>query len=380
MENNNQERYTLFGIPLVRLIMIALSLLVIFGTMWYFSAIVSYILIAWVISLLGEPIKVFLLSKLYWSKIKFGNGLAAIVTLLVIISGILLLGSIFIPPILKQANNLANISPNAMIKSLEEPIQNFHKFLVDYNLVDSSITSDEIGRQLLKDYVNFNQFSSFLGNLIESTGNIAIAILSSFFIAFFFLKEDKLFRNLMLSLVPSNKEEGMNNAISQMSNLLRRYFGGMFINITIFSLLAYIGLSFIKVPNAALLGFFGGLTNTIPYIGPFIGAIFGIIMTLTSNVEMAFYSELLPLLIQVALVFWGCQLVDNFILQPLVYGTSVKAHPLEIFIIVLVGAKVGGILGMFLAIPVYTVLRVMAMTFFSEFKLVQKITNSIKGK
>jgi predicted PurR-regulated permease PerM len=380
MENKTTERYSLFGIPLVRLIMIALSLLVIFGVMWYFSAIVSYILIAWVISLLGEPVKVFLLRKLYWNKLKFGNGLAAVATLLVIVSGIVLLGTIFIPPILKQANNLANISPNAMIKSLEEPIQNFHQFLLEYNLVEPEITPDEIGRQLLKDHVNFNQFGTFLGNLIASTGNIAIAILSSFFIAFFFLKEDKLFRNLMLSLVPTDKEEGMNNAISQMSNLLRRYFGGMFINITIFSLLAYLGLSLIKVPNAALLGFFGGLTNTIPYIGPFIGAIFGIIMTLTSNVEMSFYSELLPLLIQVALVFWGCQLVDNFVLQPLVYGTSVKAHPLEIFIIVLVGAKVGGILGMFLAIPVYTVLRVMAMTFFSEFKLVQKITNSIKGK
>ena len=71
------------------------------------------------------------------------------------------------------------------------------------------------------------------------------------------------------------------------------------------------------------------------------------------------------------------QLLDNFILQPQIFSASVKAHPLEIFICVLVGAKIGGILGMVLAIPVYTVLRVIAKVFLSEFKIVQKITGGM---
>lgn len=378
MEKSNLERYTIFGVPVIRLFLVVITVLIVMSIMLYFSSIVAYILIAWVISLLGEPLMHFFLYRLNWARFRYGRVLSAIITLLSFIGIVILLGLIFIPTILSQAYSLSSINPNTIIQSLEEPIANMHKSLIRYNLVDPAVTTEEIGRQLIKDYVNFNQFGYILGSVISSAGNIFIGIFSIFFIAFFFLKEEKLFKNLMAALVPTDKEPGVNNAVNDISNLLTRYFGGMFINIIIFSLLAFIGLYLIGVPNAALLGFFGGLTNTIPYVGPLIGATFGIIMTLISNVEMNFYTELLPLLVKVALVFSGCQIIDNILLQPLVYGKSVKAHPLEIFIIVLVGAKVGGILGMFLAIPVYTVIRVIAMTFFSEFKLVQKITNSIK--
>lgn len=378
MEKSNLERYTIFGVPIIRLFLIVITIVIVMSIMLYFSSIVAYILIAWVISLLGEPLMHFLLYKLNWVRFRYGRMASAIITLISFISIIVLLGFIFIPTILSQAYSLSSINPNTIIQSLEEPISNIHQFLIQYNMVDPAITTEEIGRQLIKDYVSFNQFSYLLGSIISSAGNIFIGTFSVLFIAFFFLKEEKLFKNLMIALVPTNKESGVNNAVNDISSLLTRYFGGMFINILTFSLLAFVGLYIIGVPNAALLGFFGGLTNTIPYVGPLIGALFGIVMTLTSNVEMSFYTELLPLLIKVALVFWGCQIVDNVLLQPLVYGKSVKAHPLEIFIIVLVGAKIGGILGMFLAIPVYTVIRVIAMTFFSEFKLVQKITNSIK--
>jgi len=71
------------------------------------------------------------------------------------------------------------------------------------------------------------------------------------------------------------------------------------------------------------------------------------------------------------------QLLDNFFLQPTIFGRSVKAHPLEIFIVVLVGAKLGGILGMVVAIPAYTVFRVIGKVFFSEFKVIQRITQGL---
>lgn len=373
------EKYTVFGIPLVRLFLIAISILIVVSVMWYFSSIITYVLIAWVISLLGEPMMRFLLNRLHFRKLKIGRDLAAITTVLLFISVILLLLFIFIPPILTQAGNLSAINPNTILKSLDAPISNVRNFLVEYGLIDHSVTSDEIGRQLFKDYLNFGQFSTILSSAISSVGKIAVGIASVIFISFFFLKEDNLFRSLMVAIVPTERERAMNNAINETSSLLRRYFGGMFINIIIFSLTAYIGLIVIGVPNAALLGFFGGITNTIPYIGPFIGGLFAIVMTLTSHVNEDFYS-VLPLLIKVGVVFWICQLIDNYLLQPIVYGKSVKAHPLEIFLVVLAGAKIGGVIGMFLAIPVYTVLRVMALTFFSEFKLVQKITKSIKKK
>ena len=100
-------------------------------------------------------------------------------------------------------------------------------------------------------------------------------------------------------------------------------------------------------------------------------------ITLSSNMELSFYNEMVPLLTKVLIVFLVTRLIDDVILQPNIFSKSVKAHPLEIFIIVLVGAKIGGILGMVLAIPFYTAFRVIGKVFLSEFKVIQKLTRNI---
>ncbi|NJN77214.1 MAG: AI-2E family transporter [Saprospiraceae bacterium] len=122
------------------------------------------------------------------------------------------------------------------------------------------------------------------------------------------------------------------------------------------------------------------MINVIPYLGPLIGAIFGIFIAITSNLEMEFYSQMLPMISKVAVVFAIMQLTDNFVLQPIIFSTSVKAHPLEIFLIILIGAEVYGVLGMILAIPTYTVLRVVARTFLIRFKVVQRMTQKMGSK
>ena len=76
-------------------------------------------------------------------------------------------------------------------------------------------------------------------------------------------------------------------------------------------------------------------------------------------------------------VFAFMQLIDNILLQPNIFSKSVKAHPLEIFIVVMMGAKIGGIAGMVLAIPFYTAFRVIGKVFLSEFKVIQKLTRNM---
>jgi len=124
--------------------------------------------------------------------------------------------------------------------------------------------------------------------------------------------------------------------------------------------------------------------NIIPYVGPIIGAVFAAVITISSNIGMPFYPiegmdqpSLMYLLIKVFVAFGVMQLLDNFILQPNIFSKSVKAHPLEIFIVVLAGANIGGIAGMVLAIPAYTVVRVVAKVFLSEFKVVQSLTKGL---
>ena len=142
----------------------------------------------------------------------------------------------------------------------------------------------------------------------------------------------------------------------------------------IITLIVSTSLTILGVKNALLIGFFAAIMNVIPYIGPVIGAGFAVMITLSSNLDLPFYTEMMPLITKVLIVFGIMQLLDNVLLQPIIFSKSVKAHPLEIFIIVLVGAKLGGILGMVLAIPFYTAFRVIGKVFLSEFKVIQQLT------
>jgi predicted PurR-regulated permease PerM len=201
--------------------------------------------------------------------------------------------------------------------------------------------------------------------------------MSILFIAFFFLKEQGLFLDALQAIVPSKYEKEVIHALDDSSRLLRRYFVGVSIQVTTITIFVSLVLTVFGMKNALLIAFFAALINVIPYLGPVIGATFGVLITISSNLDLPFYEEMLPLIFIVIITFAAMQFLDNFVLQPFIFSNSVSAHPLEIFIVILVGAKLSGIVGMVLAIPVYTVIRVIAKSFLSEFRLVQKLTKKL---
>lgn len=399
----------------------------------YFSDIVTYIVLAWVLSLIGAPLMAKFLKF-------FGRNTAAVLTLLSFVFLIIVVSYVFIPPIVQQTKNLANIDYNNLFISIEEPIHDWNNWLVNKGLmeappetIDTKIQDQEhnrhqvhteivaldslnIGRDSttllpsialvihidnnqvdiqnaeeqslqesfvervkknIYEWINPNRVNQLLAALFGIFGNIVVAIMSIFFIGFFFLREQGLFMNIISSFIPDEYEGRATHALDEMTSLLVRYFIGIVIQVMIITLFVSLALTILGVKNALLIGFFAALMNVIPYIGPLIGAMFAMIITISSNIEVSFYDALLPVLIKVLIVFGIMQLMDNFILQPTIYGKSVKAHPLEIFIVVLVGAKLGGVLGMILAIPIYTVIRVVGKVFLSEFKIIQRITKNI---
>ena len=117
--------------------------------------------------------------------------------------------------------------------------------------------------------------------------------------------------------------------------------------------------------------------NIIPYLGPIIGTLIALTLGVTSTLTSGAYNELLPVLIKIAGVQLGANFIDNNILVPLIYSKSVKSHPLEIFFVIIMGGSLAGLLGMLLAVPVYTVLRVIAKEFLHQFRVVQKLTETI---
>ncbi|MFT6334668.1 MAG: putative PurR-regulated permease PerM [Halioglobus sp.] len=431
-KSNFDNRYLLAIIPLA-----------IVGLLVYnFIDIVTYVLIGWVISMIGAPVVVFLRRYL-------GKGLAAGITLMGFVLILVVLTSIFIPPISRQARQLAGIDYSALIKSLEEPIGDWEKWATDKGFIapievvaplsskqtddqfihteildidsllttkyirDSTIRNENItllikidGSELqieaakdqeeerltffeqaktnLYEFLNPSVIPQLFKSVIGTLGSFLIGLMSVLFISFFFLKEQGLFNTILSGVLPDKHEKNVFQAVSESSTMLIRYFIGVLAQVTTITIFVTITLSILGVKNALLIGFFAALMNIIPYVGPIIGAVFASVITISSNLELPFYPvagadqpALMYLLIKVFIVFGIMQLLDNFILQPNIFSKSVKAHPLEIFIIVLAGANIGGVVGMVLAIPAYTVVRVIAKVFLSEFKVVQSLTKGL---
>ena len=233
-------------------------------------------------------------------------------------------------------------------------------------------------KSFLGSYFDPKNISIFFGSLLSQAGNILIGIFSILFISFFFLKERGLFTDIILAVVPTGTEKKVREVINDVSELLTKYFGGIAVQMFVLMIISTALLSLIGIKNALLISFFYAIMNIIPYLGPLIGAAFGCMLTISSNLDMNFYSQTIPLLTMVLLVFLAVKLLDDFIIQPYIFSKRVQAHPLEIFIVIMVGARLDGIIGMVLAIPFYTIFRVVARVFLSEFKIIRKITEDLE--
>ena len=213
-----------------------------------------------------------------------------------------------------------------------------------------------------------------LGGLFSVAGNLVVALFSISFMTFFFLKDRQLFPSILQALTPDRHMARVERILDNSTELLTRYFIGLAAQVAIITTIITGGLSILGVPNAFLIGFLAGLLNLIPYVGPLLGAGLGLGIILTTHLQDP---ELGGLIGKAALVFLSGQLVDNFFTQPVIFAGSVKAHPLEIFVLISIAGSLAGITGMMLAIPAYSLIRVVAKEFLSGFKVIQALTDEL---
>jgi len=343
---------------------------------WRFSDIVFYFIFSAILSLIGRPlIKMF--NSVRIGKFRLPSALSATLTILVMIVIILLFMSMFVPLIAKQATVISNIDFNSLSQSLEKPIMNLELFLKKYSLLQEHENIRQILQNQVNSLVSFASFSNTFSSIIDITGSISIAVFSIVFLTFFFIKDNHLIDNIIDALTPVNHQQEIQNILIQTKHLLSRYFIGIAIEVSTMMTLISIGLLVFGIQNALLIGFFGGLMNIIPYLGPIIGAVVGSLLAVSTMLSFGLYQEIISTVLIVIGVFAGANLIDNLVLQPLIYSNSVKAHPVEIYLVILIAGSLAGITGMVLAIPFYTVLRIIAKEFFSQFKIVQRLTRNI---
>ena len=347
---------------------------------WYFKTIVIYVLVAGVVSLIGQPL-MNLLAKVRFGKVKLPVSVRAILVLVFFWGLIYGFIRISLPIVFSQAEAISNINVNELQEKINDPLSIVDKTLKTYNL--GSVDYDKLNNYVtdkLKQFIDISDLSNILSGLIRIIGELLIAIFSITFITYFFLTDSNLFYKMILFFVPDKYDDRFLKALKQIQYLLSRYFIGVTLESLLITILRTLGFTLIlgiDFKVSLIISLFSGIINVIPYVGNIIGYIFAVVYLYITNMDLDFYNELVPLLTYMTIIYYTVQLIDNILFQPLIYARSVKAHALEIFLVILMAGSVGGILGMFLAIPTYTVLRVIANEFFSQYKVVSEITKNL---
>ncbi len=332
------------------------------------SPVIVYISIAAVASLIGSPIVLFLRKKL-----KFNNTLAVVFTMLLLISIIGGIIALFIPLIIQQGQNLSLLD----IDQLQGNAENLYREVTGYFGISTNEIEENLKSSKFFSSLDFTFIPDFLNSIIGILGSLSIGLFSVLFITFFFLKDSKLFEDGVLILFPQNKQSRLKKSMNTISNLLSRYFVGLVFQISILFVIYTIVLLIFGIENAIVIAFLCALLNLIPYVGPIIGGVLMIGLTMTSNLGSDFSTIILPKTIYVLIGFIIGQLVDNFFSQPFIFSNSVKSHPLEIFLVIIIGGLLFGITGMVIAVPGYTAIKVILKEFFAENRIVKSMTKNL---
>lgn len=366
----------------IRNILIFCGILILIGCAWFFRNIVVYVLVSGVFSIMGRPL-VDLFCRVRIKRWALPRWISALLTLVAIWGVIILFFVIFVPLVTRQINYFSTIDSEKIVQIIAGPINKVETIVRSINKeIPQNITIQDYIVKKVAGILNINMIQNFIGSLIGILGNVIIAIFSITFITFFFLKDQKLFYESILMWVPDKYVNNVTRALNSIKNLLTRYFIGIVIQSTCIMILVTIGMTIVGIDfqQSLVMGLIIGILNVIPYAGPWIGLAIAITMGVASHINQDITTVVIPLVTYMIIVEVVVHLIDNIVFQPVIFSNSVKAHPLEIFIVVLAAGFAAGIPGMILGIPAYTVLRVLAREFFYNFKAVQKITSGLSSE
>ena len=362
-----------------RYIVAAAVTAIILFLVWYFSNIVVYILVAAVLAILGKPLTDFL-SALHVgrARIRIPRWAAALLTLILIWLILVGLFWLFVPIVFQTIKQFSSLDITHVIQSFQEPLSVLERFIEKvFSLHDSDFSLMEAISRQITPLLDLNLINNLLSSIVSTVSGAVVAAFSISFITFFFLKESNLFSNMVIIMFPKKYEGNITRALDSITILLIRYFTGIVTESSIMIVIVSGGLLLLGFgwQTALIIGLIVGVLNVIPYLGPIIGMAIGILIGVVGG--GIYEVTTLGVVVRIAGTILFAQGVDNFVLQPVLYSNRAKAHPLEIFLVILIAGSLAGVLGMLLAIPSYNVIRVFAKEFFNNFRVVQKLTEKI---
>lgn len=346
---------------------------------FFFPDIFLYFAIAIILSMLGRPLCE-LLKKFHIKKFHLGDAISSVLTMLAMFLTFSLIFLIIIPLVNKEISILSQIDTNAIVEYFEKPLENIYNFLIQYNIIRPEEDILKMVEDKLYSIVNWDNFSSILGSVVSKTSSLVIGAFSTIFLTFFLLHDPNIVHNIFMAITPDNQTLHMKNILHDSRVMLTRYIFGLIAEVLCMMILIFIGLSLFGIKSVLIIAVIGGLMNIIPYLGPLMGCAIGVVIGTISNLGIGSYDLILANTLEIIGVFLGANLIDNFVLQPTIYSKSVFAHPIEIFLVILMAGNIGGVVGMIVAIPSYTLIRIIAKQLLSEFKFIELLTKKLDVK
>ncbi len=346
--------------------------------LYYSNMVLIYITISLVLALMLSPLNQ-KLRKVNFKGYGINDAGAAAISLFMVVGFIVTMVNIFVPVVSKEASLLAELNMDDFYELVEPELRAVSSVLkkIDFDPTDGERSEKEILQDMFLGKQHLDTVPRFFSGLATGIGGSLITIFSVLFITFFLLKDDNLFNNFVHSLTDEQNDKKVGHVLDEVKTTLSRYFIGIAIQVSIITAMVSIGLSIFGFRNAVVIGLFAGIMNVIPYIGPLIGLAFGLLIGVSTNVEMALETSFYTMIGEILLVFGITQMVDNFFTQPVVFSKSIKAHPLEIFLVILIAGNISGITGMIIAIPLYSVIRIIAKEYYSDSKFIKFMTSSM---
>ncbi len=354
---NNQSNIIAKGI--VKAVFSLLAVLLLIWFLYKIKVVIAYLLIALVVSLIGRPVK-----KLLIKYLKLKDTLASALSLLFIVSIFGVLLAILVPLVIRQAQNLSALDIHGFQQKMTLLLENIKTYLHQKNID----FLDNFTLESLFSEINLKILPGLINPVINVLGNLIVGFFAVSFISFFMLKDSELTANFLFKLIPDNDKDRFKQVFTKIKDLLSRYFIGISLQISIIFILYTILLNILDVENATFIALLAALMNLVPYIGPIVGWIVMVSLSMTSQLNVLDSNGLIHLAQNISIGYIIVQLWDAFVDVPLIYSKSVKAHPLEIFLVIMIAGTLFGVLGMIIAVPTYTMLRLFFKEFYDEYK------------
>lgn len=322
--------------------------------LFYFSYLLINVIVLIAISVL--------LGFIFAPFVKFfeGQGFTRTISTLIVfaIFGFLFyLGLSFVIPKLFYQMDLVIVSLKDF--SLNEELNSLEKKILG---IFPLFNKGELSRKVQEIFsTSFNDVINHLTSYVSGIVSLAAFLVIVPFITFYLLKDSAVIQKELIHIVPNKYFEMSYWILKRVSLQLGRFVRGWIFDATFVGVAIGFGFYFIGLPNALPLGVIAGVGHLVPYLGPVIGGIPAILLSIMQTGDLS----QVPLILMILAATYT---LDNGIVQPYVFSKSVDMHPIIIILLIITGSELFGLLGMLLAVPTATVVRTAATEIYFAYK------------